>query len=121
MTRFLVSDTEAALRVLCCVPSEGRQFDSGRARHFISFQGLRQKSRFFTRTERPQPCYHTPQSSGVGMAARKSALRYFASMNRLSIPVSTGPGPTMLARTPVRATSIAANSVSPSIACLLAT
>ena len=53
-------------------------------------------------------------SSGVpmrlsGMAARKAALPCFVPVNRLSIPVSMGPDPTMLTRTPVPATSIAAD------------
>src|ERR1700704_3239624 len=40
--------------------------------------------------------------------------------NRLSIPVSIGPGATMLTRTPDLAASSAADLVSPSTACLLA-
>src|SRR6266852_1899297 len=66
-------------------------------------------------------------SSGVPMrlvgmcASRKFALFSFVCAKRLNIAVSVGPGPTMLTRTPVPASSIAADFVIPSTACLLPT
>src|SRR5712692_3561133 len=66
-------------------------------------------------------------SSGVPMrlvgmcVSRKFALFSFVCAKRLNIPVSVGPGPTMLTRTPVPASSMAADFVMPSTACLLPT
>src|SRR5712692_7061015 len=66
-------------------------------------------------------------SSGVPMrlvgmcASRKFALFSGVCAKRLNIPVSVGPGPTMLTRMPVPASSMAADFVIPSTACLLPT
>jgi hypothetical protein len=58
----------------------------------------------------------------VGMCApRKFALFSFVCAKRVNIAVSVGPGPTMLTRTPVPASSIAADCVIPSTACFLPT
>jgi hypothetical protein len=53
----------------------------------------------------------------------ETSAALFSSMlvKRVSIPVSVVPGATTLTRTPVPATSSAADLVSPSTACLLAT
>src|SRR6266404_5437327 len=55
-----------------------------------------------------------------GTVATKPAFLSSVPVKRLSIPVSIGPGATALTRTPRPATSIAADLVSPSTACLLA-
>jgi hypothetical protein len=54
-------------------------------------------------------------------ASRKFALFSLVCAKWLNIPVSTGPGPTMLTRTPLPASSIAADFVMPSTGCLLPT
>src|SRR5580700_9404263 len=55
-----------------------------------------------------------------GTVAAKPAFLSAVPVNRFSIPVSIGPGATMLTRTPDAAASSAADLVSPSTACLLA-
>src|ERR1700745_2743334 len=66
-------------------------------------------------------------SSGVPMrlvgmcVSRKFALFSCVCAKWLNIRVSVGPGPTMLTRTPVPASSMAADFVIPSTACLLPT
>src|SRR5216684_4712092 len=55
-----------------------------------------------------------------GTVAAKPAFLSAVPAKRLSIPVSIGPGATMLMRTPDEAASSAADLVSPSTACLLA-
>src|SRR6266481_5498444 len=66
-------------------------------------------------------------SSGVPMrlvgmcVSRKFALFCCVCAKWLNIRVSVGPGPTMLTRTPVPASSMAADFVIPSTACLLPT
>src|SRR5258707_7815705 len=66
-------------------------------------------------------------SSGVPMrlvgmcVSRKFALFCCVCAKWLNIRVSVGPGPTMLTRTPVPASSMAADFVMPSTACLLPT
>ena len=57
----------------------------------------------------------------VGTVATSPAFFSSVPVNRVSIPVSIGPGATTLTRTPDPATSSAAAFVSPSTACLLAT
>ena len=64
-------------------------------------------------------------SSGVptrlsGTVAARLAFLSGVPVKRFSIPVSTGPGETMLTRIPDSAASSAADFVSPSTACLLA-
>src|SRR4051812_21486672 len=56
-----------------------------------------------------------------GTPAIRPAFRSAVPVNRSSIPVSIGPGATALTRTPNAAASSAADLVSPSTACLLAT
>src|ERR1700732_3001631 len=55
-----------------------------------------------------------------GTVAAKPAFLSAVPVNRFSIPVSIGPGATMLTLTPDAAASSAADLVSPSTACLLA-
>src|ERR1700686_804715 len=55
-----------------------------------------------------------------GTVAAKLAFLSSVPVKRFSIPVSIGPGATMLTRTPDAAASSAADLVSPSTACLLA-
>src|SRR5580704_6615957 len=55
-----------------------------------------------------------------GTVAARLAFLSVVPVKRFSIPVSTGPGETMLTRTPDAAASRAADFVSPSTACLLA-
>src|SRR5260370_23274499 len=55
-----------------------------------------------------------------GTVAAKLAFLSAVPVKRFSIPLSIGPGSTMLTRTPDAAASIAADLVSPSTACLLA-
>src|SRR5258707_12966421 len=57
-----------------------------------------------------------PRGTVLASAAFPSAVP----LKRLSMPVSVGPGPTALTRTPERAPSSAADFVNPSTACLLA-
>src|ERR1700682_2807174 len=55
-----------------------------------------------------------------GTVADRAAFLSSEPVKRFSIPVSIGPGATMLTRTPDAAASSAADLVSPSTACLLA-
>src|SRR5712671_6786171 len=55
-----------------------------------------------------------------GTVDAKRAFLSSVPVKRFSIPVSIGPGATMLTRTPDAAASSAADLVSPSTACLLA-
>src|SRR5947207_9186655 len=55
-----------------------------------------------------------------GTVAARPAFLSSVPVKRFSIPVSIGPGATMLTRTPDEAASSAADLVSPSTACLLA-
>ena len=57
----------------------------------------------------------------IGSSLTRLALPSPPPVKRFSIPVSIGPGATTLTRTPALATSFAADFVSPSTACLLAT
>ena len=58
---------------------------------------------------------------GRNMCLEEICFVSFVCAKWLNIPVSTGPGPTMLTRTPVPASSMAADFVIPSTACLLPT
>jgi hypothetical protein len=55
-----------------------------------------------------------------GTVAARPAFLSSVPVKRFNIPVSIGPGATMLTRTPEEASSSAADLVSPSSACLLA-